>query len=728
MAKVILKIDGMSCSACQNRVEKYLNKQDGVEASVNLVMAQALIHYDEEKVSLSDLDRFIKESGYKSLGIYNEKEETKDNTKIYLIVLAFIGLLLMYISTSPMMGLPVIPNLHMRNYPINYGVALFILTIPFIILGFDILKSGIVKLIHKSPNMDSLVTIGVIASYTYSIINLFLLIKGNYKLVNYLYFESSAMIIYFVKLGRFIDKNSKEKTKSSIKELVTITPQSAFIKTKTGEKEITIDEVKKGDILICKPGMKIAVDGTIAEGTTHIDESFITGESTPVKKKKEDSVIAGSLNIDGYIEYKAEKIGPDSTISEMVRLVVEATSTKAPIQRVADKVSGIFVPSIMLIAILTFIGYLILGLPINEAIISSVTVLVVACPCALGLATPLAMVVSIGYCSKKGILIKKSEIIEKINKIDTVLFDKTGTLTYGKLSISKINNYSTYTNSELLKIVSCIEHNSTHPISYTFKKYYDQKIKVNRFKNLPGMGIYGEYKEKKIYIGNNKLLKKLNIDNHYIQEEEELTRKGNSCFYVIEENIIIALIGIKDIIRENAKETIKKLEEMNKKVIILTGDNETTSNIIAKELGIKEVIANVLPKEKETFIKEQKEKQHKVMMIGDGINDAPSLANSDIGLSLSSGTDIAIDSADVILTHDDLSDIIKLFQIGKKTLKIIKQNLFWAFIYNILMIPIAIGILKPIGFTLSPMLGSISMTLSSLIVVLNSLRIRKNGN
>ena len=725
MKKVILKIEGMSCSACQNRVEKYLNKQAGVEASVNLVMAQALINYDDEKVTLSDLDRFVEEAGYKSLGIYNEKyEEKKDNTKLYLIILAFVGIFLMYVSMSHMIGLPVIPFLHMINYPMNYGLALLILTIPFIIFGFDILVNGIKSLIHKSPNMDTLVTIGVLSGFIYSVVNLILIIKGNNMLVENLYFESSAMIIYFIKLGRYIDKNSKEKTKESIKELVQITPQSAIIKTKNGEKEVTIDEVKKGDILICKPGMKIAVDGIITDGESHFDEAFITGESKPSKKSKNDKVIAGSINIDGYIEYKAERIGPDSTISEMVRLVVEATNTKTPIQRIADKVSGIFVPSIIGIAILTFIIYLIFGKSFNDSIISFVTVLVVACPCALGLATPLALVTSIGTSSKNGILIKKGEILENAKDIDTIVYDKTGTLTYGKLSISKINNYSKHSDKELLKMIAGIEHNSTHPIGTAFKDYYDSNFKVNNFTNLSGMGICGEINKKKIYIGNNRIITKLEIINTHEQEEKELVKNGNSILYVIEDKKIIALIGVKDIVRENAKSTIKELLSMNKEIIMLSGDNEETANIIAKELGIKKVIANVLPSEKEKVLKELKNENHKIMMIGDGINDAPSLASSDIGVSLSGATDIAGDSADVILVQDDLSRIITLFEISKKTMKIIKQNLFWAFIYNVLMIPVAIGLFKPFGITISPMIASISMTISSLTVVFNSLRLR----
>ena len=726
MKKVILKIDGMSCSACQNRVDKYLNKQDGVNASVNLVMAQALIEYDEEKVSLSDLDRFITESGYKSLGVYNEKEEDKkDNTKIYLILFAFLTVFFMYVSMGHMIGLPVIPFLHMLNHPINYGISLLILTIPYIIFGFDILRSGITKLFHKSPNMDTLVTIGVLSSLIYSIVNLVLIILGNNMLVENLYFESAAMIIYFIKLGKYIDKKSKEKTKEAIKELVQITPTSALIKTKNGTKEVTIDEVKKGDILVCKPGMRIAVDGIIVSGETHLDEAFITGESIPSKKNLKDRVIAGSINIDGYIEYEAVSIGPDSTISEIVRLVVEATNTKSPIQKLVDRVSSIFIPLIMSIAIITFIVYLILGNPINDALISFVTVLVVACPCALGLATPLAVIVSVGNSAKEGILIKTSEVLENAKNIDTIIFDKTGTLTYGILKISKINNYSKYNNQELLELISALESNSTHPIANAFKDYKTD-IKVDKFKTIDGLGLYGVINNKEVYVGNNKIISKLKINNKYIKDEEELVNTGNSIIYVIEDKKIMGLLGVKDIIRDNAKNVIKELNKLGKDLIMLSGDNEITAKIIAKEIGIKKVIANVLPSEKVNVIKGLLDNNHKVMMVGDGINDAPSLVTSSIGVSLNSGTDIAGDSADIILIQDDLSKIISLLNISKKTVRIIKQNLFWAFIYNILMIPLAIGIFKPFGLSISPMIASISMTLSGLCVVFNSLRLRRN--
>ena len=406
-------------------------------------------------------------------------------------------------------------------------------------------------------------------------------------------------------------------------------------------------------------------------------------------------------------------------------MVVEATNTKAPIQRIADTVSGYFVPGIMIIAVFTFVFSLIFGHSLNECIISFVTVLVVACPCALGLATPLAVVVSEGRSAKEGILIKTSEILENANKIDTIVFDKTGTLTYGNLRISKVYCYTDILLEEVLKLVASLEHQSTHPIARAFADYFDSNVKVTKFQNISGKGLYGMVHKKELYVGNSKLLKDLNLSNEHSEDEENLMKDGNSILYVIYDKKIIALIGVKDVVRENAKETIQHLKRMNKDIIMLSGDNEKTANIVAEQLGIDHVIANVMPKEKEKTLKELMEKGHSVMMVGDGINDAPSLASSTIGVSINGGTDIAGDSADVILMQDDLSKIIPLFHISRKTIRIIKENLFWAFIYNLLMIPIAMGFFKKYGIQISPMFASIAMIISSLTVVLNSLRLRK---
>lgn len=724
MQKVILNIKGMSCSACSNSLEKYLNKQNGIiNATVNLVLSQASIEY-VDNLSIEDLNKFISDAGFESLGIYDETKINKTNKSNKIIIpITFLTILVLYISMSHMLSLPSIPYLDMMKNPINYTISLLILTIPYLIYGFDIIKNGYKNLIHAHPNMDTLVFIGVLSSLIYSIYNTILLLKGNTSLVDSLYYESCIIVIYFIKLGRQIETKNKEKTLDAIKELVTITPSYALLKVGNEVKKVTIDEIKENDILVCKPGMKLAVDGVITNGTTHIDESFITGESIQPKKEKGNKVIAGSLNIDGYIEYKAEKIGKNSTISEIVRLVVEATNTKSPISKLADKVSGIFVPLVMLIATITLISYLLLGYNLNISLTRFVTVLVISCPCALGLATPLAVVVAMGITARNGILIKTSEVLEAINKVDTIVFDKTGTLTYGNLKISKLCNYSNYNNSKLLNIVSSIESKSNHPIASAFKTN-DKLQKVTNFKNIDGIGLKGVINNKEYYVGNNKLIKKLKINNTHSKDELDLVNNGNSIIYVIEDNNIIALIGVKDIIRKEAKEVIKKLNNMNKNVIMLTGDNEITAQVIAKELGIKEVIANVLPKEKSEKIKELMNNNKYVMMVGDGINDAVSLVTANIGVALSSGTDIANNSADVILMNNNLINIINMFHISKKTITNIKQNLFLAFFYNICMIPLAIGLLSKWNINMNPMLGSIAMTLSSITVVLNALRLK----
>lgn len=728
MKKVILKIEGMTCSACSSSLEKYLLKQKGIDdALVNLVMSSASISY-EDNITLDDLNRFVSEAGFKSLGIYNEQDNDSPNKKNYFIVNGLLALLVLYISMSHMIHLPVIPFLHMMNHPINYSVCLFIFGLYFIYFGRDIIYNGVKNIKYKSPNMDTLVTLGVISSFIFSTFNMFMILKGNNEYVESLYFESVCIILYLIKFGRYIDDISKEKTKDAIKGLVTITPKTALLFVNNKEKEVSIDEVKKEDILIAKPGNRFAVDGIIVKGSTHVDESFISGESIPVKKSIDDKVVAGAINLDGEVLYKAENIGKDSTISEIVRLVVEATNTKAPIARIADKVSGVFVPIVITLAVITFIIHLILGFTFSESIVYFVTVLVCACPCALGLATPLAIVISEGLCAKNGILVKKSEILENANKIDVIVFDKTGTLTYGDLRISKIINNSGYSNNSLLEIVSSLESKSTHPIASAFKSYASdnglKSLNVSDFKNLAGIGLSGVINEKEYLIGNNKIFDKYKIDNN-MSKEEELALDGNSIVYILENRKVIALIGVKDIIRDNASRVIKKLKQINKRMIMLTGDNEITANIIAKSIGIKEVIANVSPKDKSNKIKELKSKGLKVMMVGDGINDAPSLSLADIGVSFNSAIDIAADSADVILMRNDLNSIYNLFDISRKTLANIKGNLFWAFFYNACMIPIACGLLEFVNVSMNPMIAGLAMTLSSFTVILNALKLKR---
>ena len=731
MKKIILAIDGMTCSACSNGLEKYLNKQKGIDsASVNLVMANASIEYDEKMLNIDNLNEFVKQAGFISLGEYKDiKVESKNKKeKIKFIIFTILAVILMYISMGHMINLPTIQFLDPHTNPINYIIALLILTLAFICYGFDILKNGYKNLIHFTPNMDTLVGIGVIASFGYSIYNMVQVFLGNHHEVMNLYFESSAIVIYFIKLGRYIDGISKDKTKEAIQKLVQVTPESAILKIGTEEKEVTLDQINKGDILIARPGDKIAVDGKIVNGKTHLDESFITGESKPTAKEVGNRVIAGSINYDGYIEYEAEKIGKESTISEIVRLVIEASNTKAPIAKIADKVSGIFVPVVIIIAILTFISYLILGNDFSTAITTFVTVLVVACPCSLGLATPLAIVVAEGLCATNGIVVKKSEILENAQKVDTIVLDKTGTLTYGKLKIAKILNYSDIKEDEILKIAGSIEAKSTHPIAKAFTDYLDEnkieKINVDNFENIAGLGLKANIENDEYILGNRKILEKYNIDNKYKADESTLSNAGNSIVYIVKNKEVIALLGINDILRENSKEIIEILNKKCIKTIMLTGDNEETAKKIAEEIGISDVIANVMPSQKADTIKKLKKENKFVMMCGDGINDSVALTASDIGVSVNNATDIAMDSSDVILTKNDLMCIVNLIDISKKTVRNIKQNLFWAFFYNALMIPIAIGILKPLNITINPMFASLAMVLSSITVILNTLRIK----
>ena len=730
MKKVILDIDGMTCSACSNGLEKYLNKQDGVkEASVNLVMNTASIEYDDKKLKLDDLDKFVAKAGFKSLGISNlEREYKKDIAEKYnLISISILSILNLYVSMSHMVGLPVIPFLHMINFPINYTVCLFILTTIVLLLGRKILINGFKNLVHGTPNMDTLVTIGVFASYFYSIYGMMQILSGSTEYVENLYFESASTVLFFIKIGKYIENKNKNKTKEAIQKLVTITPKNAVIERDGKEFTVTIDEINKGDIVICKPGEKIAVDGTVIDGKTHIDESFITGESIPVKKEFDSKVVAGSINYEGTIKYKAEKIGKESTVSEIVRLVAESTNTKAPIAKIADTVSSYFVPVIICLAIIAFAIWYIISKDFSIAINIFVSILVVACPCSLGLATPLAIVISSGLCSEKGILVKSSEALENAHKVKTIVFDKTGTLTNGNLSISKFFNYSNLEDNEIMQFVASIESKSEHPIARAIVNYANYKkidlVEIKDFKAISGYGVYAKINENEFYIGNKSLMLDKNIK---IESDDEavLTSTGSSVLYVSKNSELIALIGVKDIIRDGIKETVKKLQDKNIDVVMLTGDNEKTAKFIADEIGISSVISNVKPKEKAEKIDELK-KNGRVLMCGDGINDSVSLVTADIGVSISNGTDIAIDSANVVLMNDNIDKINDLINISEKTIKNIKQNLFWAFFYNICMIPIACGLLSRFDIVLNPMIASFAMTISSLTVVLNALRLKR---
>ncbi len=712
MKKVILNIEGMTCSACSNGLEKYLNKQKGIKnAVVNLVMATAVVEYDEE-ITIKDINRYVEEAGFKSLG---EKQEEKNNHNFRkAIIFSALGIILMYISMGHMLNLPIPELLDVMMHPKIYATTLLLLTTVFLIWGFDIIKNGIKNIFHKMPNMDSLVGIGVLVNFIYSAYNTILIFKGQTNLVHNLYFESSAIIILFVKLGRMIDQKNKSKVVDTIKNLVTITPRNGVILRDGKEITVTINDIQKGDIVICRPGEKIAVDGIITKGRTHTDEAFITGESKPVSKDVGSRVIAGSINYDGYIEYKAENIGKDSEISHIVNMVVEATNTKAPIARLADKISGYFVPTIFVIAVISFLLNLAVVRNGTQAINALVSVLVVACPCALGLATPLAMVVAIGNCTKNGILVKSSETLEASSKIDTVVFDKTGTLTQGKLAIQDKE-----ISKENMEILQSLEEHSNHPLAKSICENADNLYSVEEFEEISGLGIKGKIKNQVYFAGNNKFIG--DRENPYKNLEEEFSNKGESIVYLFTEKSVLGIVGLQDTIKPEMKEVINKLKQAQKQVIMLTGDNTNTANSIARELGIEKVISNVSPKEKLEKIKELNTNNN-CLMIGDGINDSPALKTASIGVSVQNGTDITQDSADIILLNENMDSVYKILTIGDKTIKIIKQNLFWALFYNIAMVPLATGLLP---ITLNPMIASLAMTLSSFTVVINSLRLKR---
>lgn len=726
MKKIVLRIGGMTCSACSSGLEKYLSRQEGVSsASVNLVLSLATIEY--ENLSKKDLERFVKEAGFQSLGEFKGVEdlESKKEDKTKYIVLGILILIMMYLGMGEMLGLPTIPFLNM-DYPVLLSSVLLLITIVYLIFGFDILKSGFTNLIHRMPNMDTLVLFSVFFSLAYSLFGYVQIILGNLSYMHHLYFESAAMVLYFVKLGRYIESFSKDQTKSAIRKLVQITPSKAIVKD--GEKltEVTIDEVSTGDTLVCRAGDKVAVDGTVTSGKTYVDESFITGESAPVLKTSGSKVIAGSICYDGYIEYSAEKIGKESTISEIVTMVVDATNTKSKVQKMADRISGYFVPIILAIAIVTFILSYLLGCSFSVSFTHFVTVLVVACPCALGLAVPLVVVVSNGLCAEKGLFLRNGEVLERAKTIDTIVLDKTGTLTQGKLRVYEFQNDSNLTDAEFLNVVANLESFSSHPIHTAFD--VTKKLDVSHFEELSGMGILAKINDDEYYLGNHKILTRLKLKNRYQTKEDNYSKAGCSIIYVVQNKKLIGIIGVKDTVREESKEAIREFKRRGIDVVMLTGDHEGVANQIAKEVGVRHVISDVLPKEKASYIEKLKQDGKHVIMVGDGINDAPALVASSIGISINQGTDVAMDSADVILMNNNLSNIIDFIDISKRSYHIIWQNLFWAFFYNALMIPIAAGLLSPLGITMNPMVASIAMTISSLTVVMNSLRLRRWKN
>ena len=746
---VVLKIGGMSCASCANAINKSINKLDGVEnVDVNLATEKVTINYDSSKLKLSQIRNSIEKLGFKVL----DKSESKNNLDedklrkereiktllVKFLIATIFSIPLLYIAMQPMIPKSLVlielPKLiNPTTNPLNYALIQLFLVIPIMIVGYKFYVNGFKAFLNKSPNMDSLVAIGTLSSFLYSLYTTFKINNETMMLGHYqLYYESAGIIITLILFGKYLELKSKGKTSEAIKKLIGLQPKTALVLVDDSEIEIPIDEVEVGDIVIVKPGSKIPVDGIVVDGNTFVDESMLTGESIPIEKNIGDSVIGASINKNGSIKFKADKVGSNTVLSQIIKLVEDAQNKKAPIAKLADTVSGYFVPTVILISIISSLLWFIFGDKDLEFIIKIFTaVLVIACPCALGLATPTAIMVATGKGTENGILIKSGEALELMHKIDTVVFDKTGTITEGKPQVTDIIPSKNINKDYLLKIAASAEKNSEHPLGEAIVRFAIEKeikfINVDKFNAIPGYGIEATIDNKKVLIGNKKLMNDKNISFKDLYKiGDELSIQGKTPMYISMEDELLGIIAVADVIKENSKKTIEKLHDMGIKVAMLTGDNKNTANAISKEVGIDLVISEVLPQDKSNEINKLKEQGRFVAMVGDGINDAPALANSNVGIAIGNGTDIAIESADIVLMKSDLIDVLTAINLSKETIKNIKQNLFWAFSYNIVGIPIAAGVLYIFGGPLlNPMFAAMAMSLSSVSVISNALRLKR---
>lgn len=715
------------------------------------------VEFDENILSVEEIMKTIENIGYgASLHENKTNKKSKENVKneqVYddiknmkhrLIISIIFWIPLMYVAMFHMFkdwfGIPIpsfIENtFHGTKNSLIFAFTQFLLLLPIMYVNRNYYISGFKKLFKKMPNMDSLIAIGSGAAFIYGIIAIYMIGYGlghnNIDLVEKysqdIYFESAGTILTLITVGKYLEAKSKGKTSDAISKLINLAPKTVTVLRNEKEVKIDIEEVVKGDIVLVKPGEKIGVDGIVIEGEGYIDESSITGESIPVYKKNNDNLISGTINKNGYIKMKASKVGDDTTLSQIIKLVEEASNSKAPISKIADKVSSIFVPVVISIAVLAFLIWIIAGYSFEFALSIGIAVLVISCPCALGLATPVAIMVGTGKGAENGILFKSAESLETLHLVDTVVFDKTGTITKGNISVTDI--YSLIDEKELLKIAGSIEKSSEHPLGEAIvKKAKEENIKLEdskEFESISGRGVKGKINNKTYFAGNLNFMKENNIEvKGVIEKAEEFLNNGKTVLYFAEEERIIGIIAVSDIIKETSLKAVQELKKKNIEVIMITGDNHLVAKSIGKQVGIDRIISEVLPQDKEKEIAKLQSKGRKVVFVGDGINDSPALARSDVGFGIGSGTDIAIESADCIIMKDNLLDVVTAIQLSKSVIRNIKMNLFWAFFYNTIGIPIAAGVLYPaFGITLNPMIGAACMSLSSVCVVINALRLR----
>ena len=740
---VTIPIGGMTCAACAQRIEKGLAKLDGVvSASVNLATEKATVEYIPQKVRLSAIRQTIEKLGYKAL---STEKNTVDEDKlrkekeirlmwIKFIVSATFGIPLLYIAMAPMItwpNLPVPRFLDPMNYPLVYALTEILLTIPIVIAGNRFYRVGFKALIKRSPNMDSLIAIGTTAAIGYSLYSTYQIATGHFISVDKLYFETAGVIITLIMLGKTLEAVSKGRTSEAIKKLMGLAPKTAIVISNGQEVETPIDEVEIGDIILVKPGEKIPVDGVVLEGHTSVDESMLTGESMPIDKKAGDKVFAATINSNGVIRFEAKKVGADTALAQIIKLVEDAQGTKAPIAKMADIVSGYFVPVVCLIALLVFGAWLLAGESLSFALTVFVSVLVIACPCALGLATPTAIMVGTGKGAEYGILIKGGEALETAHKINTIVFDKTGTITEGKPEVTDILPVGGIAREKLLQIAASAEKGSEHPLGAAIVRGAEKEnlpiLGGSDFAAIPGRGIEVVIDGIATLIGNKKLMDERDISLQELEaDSNRLAGEGKTPMYIALDGKMAGIIAVADVVKESSAKAIAKLNEMGIEVAMITGDNARTAKAIAKQVGITKVLAEVLPQDKSSEVKKLQAEGRKVAMVGDGINDAPALTQADVGIAIGSGTDVAMESADIVLMRSDLMDVPTGIQLSKSTIRNIKQNLFWAFAYNTLGIPVAAGLLHVFGGPLlNPVIAAAAMALSSVSVLANALRLKR---
>ena len=737
MAEKNYTVTGMSCASCANAVEKALNKNNDINASVNFATEKLNIEYDEKKYNFDKIREIVESAGYglvedmiedKKMELYQEKIKSLKNRLILAIIFVVP---LLYISMGHMLGAVLPEFLNPKVNPLNFALAQFVLTLPIIYAGRDFFLHGFKNLVRKSPTMDSLIAIGATAAVLYGIYATFRIVTVDPEAHMDLYYETAGTIITLILFGKLLEAKTKGQTSSAIKKLIGLQPKKAKIIENGAEKEVLIENLKVGDIVIVKPGEKIAVDGRIVEGATSIDESMLTGESLPVSKKVGDKVVGGSINKNGSIRFEATEIGKNTVLSQIIKLVEEAQGSKAPISRMADIVSAYFVPIVIGIAIITGIAWFLSGSGLVTALSFFIAVLVIACPCALGLATPTSIMVGTGKGAENGILIKSGEALETAHKIKTVVFDKTGTITKGKPVLTDLIAYGKYNENELLKIAASVENDSEHPLAEAIvNKAKEKNIEIKpyeKFRAMPGYGIRAIFEGKEVQIGNRKLMENRKINVEISQKDYDiLLNEGKTPMYISIDNELAGLVAVADVIKETSKEAVEKLKKMGIKTIMLTGDNEKTAKFISKQVGIDDVISEVLPYQKSQKVKELQEKDEFVAMVGDGINDSPALAQANVGIAIGNGTDVAIESADIVLIRNDLRDVAGAISLSKATITNIKENLFWALFYNVLGIPFAAGIFYAFfnGPKLDPMIAAFAMSFSSVSVLGNALRLK----